>query len=166
MSGFFFEIRYPTKHQSEFMTGFEHNPCLKKQDIQAAISNSKFDVRNKSRRRDTRYSVPMDASLFLRGHSQEFRVIEFSLFGFKVISNSYLAKGCVVELKVDLGIQELDDILSEKLLNYITVEVRWSRVSGKMFEHGLLILGDGLVANNFRLSILGQHPNIHETKSA
>ena len=70
-----------------------------------------------------------------------FRVLDFSLQGFRVVSDIYIAQRSVLEFTIDMQRPELNELLYSKRLESVTAEVRWSRKSDTGFEHGLKILG-------------------------
>jgi class 3 adenylate cyclase len=163
-SGEFVAIRIPIKHQTSLMPAYEHNPSP---TPAPALRRPATGERSQAfDRRDARFAITNPPLVRLRGEAGEFVVHEFSLNGFKATSMEYLARGSIVELSLATGVGELDRQLEDKLLEVLTVEVRWSRASSEQFEHGFRVVGDGPAAGSYRMSVLQQHPGAALTADA
>lgn len=153
----FLEVQIPIKNQPHLVRAFEHDPYP---EFFGSVANlSKFSESKSSRgRRDARYAIRGAPIMLLTCQYATFRVVEFSLYGFKAVSSQLLAHGSIVELKLDTGDYALNSELTGKLLDGLTAEVRWSRGNGGRFEHGFAIIGESPAAANFRQSVLLRHP--------
>ncbi len=151
-------IRLPNKLNGGLSEAFEMNPCSHLQGASDIIREA-LSLDGSEPSRDRRYHVEGPTEITLKTERITLKVVEYSASGFKALSSHYLARGVIIEAELDLGLSALNQSLSEKYLDALTVEVKWSREDNNGFAHGLRILGEAPPTANYRFRILETHPS-------
>jgi class 3 adenylate cyclase len=145
----FQSIMFSVKHKSDLVRGYEANPFVSDPDaLTLAMKMYRNQLSGSQRQERVRPDGQPKIALF--GPSGSFKVIDFSPGGFQCVSNVFLAQKSVVDLRLETNNPELDALLNDKFMRELTVEVRWSRRSGREFLHGMKVLG----ANEHQLKLL------------
>jgi class 3 adenylate cyclase len=136
----FSPVHFGLRYQHDLVQAFEFNPFHSRpSELKQAMSLYFNQLGMQSRY--NRIPAVTNSLVELKSAGGVFRVLDFSLHGFRVVSDIYIAQRSVLEFTIDMQRPELNELLYSKRLESITAEVRWSRKSESGFEHGLKILG-------------------------
>ena len=136
----FSPVHFGLRFQNDLVQAFEFNPFHSRpSELKQAMSLYFNQLGMKSRY--NRIPALNNSVVELKSAGGVFRVLDFSLQGFRVVSDIYIAQRSVLEFTIDMKRPELNELLYSKRLESVTAEVRWSRKSDAGFEHGLKILG-------------------------
>ena len=141
------------KHHDTLSQAFEFDPFTKKQEELSVVKrlySSQFDTSI----RDHRYQVRAEANVELRSPYGTLRVSDFSLIGFKADADVHFGQNTIIEVILLTHDRYIDQMLEDKMLTHLTLEVRWSRRTAHGFEHGLRILGSNKEQGHYRLAMM------------
>ena len=149
----FSSINIAVKHRHSLLQAFEHNPFMRESGAVDRAMNLHYGQLGMSAR-EVRYAVHPEAQLTLVGEYGEHQVLDFSLYGFRARSTTFLGQHAIFEATIHSSQPATDHALSEKLLRSLTIEVRWSRSYNNYFEHGLKIVGSSQEQAHFRVALM------------
>ena len=136
----FSPVHISLNHQNDLVQAFEFNPFYNRpSDLKHAMTV--YFKQLGMHPRYKRNSAGSKISIELKAAGATFRILDFSLHGFRVVSDVYFAQRSILQFTIDMQQAEFNQILYNKMLETVTAEVRWSRKSEVGFEHGLKILG-------------------------
>ena len=136
----FSPVHFALRYQNDLVQAFEFNPFHSRPSELKQAMSLYFNQLGMQARYNRIPAVPNSLVEF-KAAGGVFRVLDFSLQGFRVVSDIYIAQRSVLEFTIDMQSPELNELLHSKRLESVTAEVRWSRKSEAGFEHGLKILG-------------------------
>ena len=149
----FSSINIAVKHRHSLLQAFEHNPFMNESGTVDRAMNLHYGQLGMSAR-EVRYAVHPESLLTLVGEYGEHQVLDFSLYGFRARSTTFLGQHAIFEATIHSSQSVTDHALSEKLLRSLTIEVRWSRSYNNYFEHGLKIVGSSQEQAHFRVALM------------
>ena len=149
----FSSINIAVKHRQSLLLAFEHNPFMNESGAVDRAMNLHYSQLGLSAR-EVRYAVHPESQLTLVGEYGEHQVLDFSLYGFRARSTTFLGQHAIFEATIHSSQPGTNQALSEKLLRSLTIEVRWSRSYHNYFEHGLKIVGSSQEQAHFRVALM------------
>ena len=145
----FQSIMFSVKNKSDLVRGYEANPFAHDPDA-LSLAMKMYRIRLSETQRQKRVRTDGQVRVSLFGPSGSFKIIDFSPGGFQCVSNAFVAQKSIIDLRIETNNSDMDALLNDKLMRELTIEVRWSRRSGRDFLHGFKILG----ANERQLALL------------
>ena len=132
-------IHLKIKHSKNFIKCYQYNPFGSPELRELLIKAEKEHFKSiRQKIQDPRYKID-DSRVRLYGENVEFLVLNFSERGFGVIGNKFFSPKSILNIRLSTGNDFIDKELEQKLLLSFNVEVKWSRVSGGQYKHGLTL---------------------------
>ena len=141
--GDFSEVAIHIKHKSDLVKAYEFDP-FKQRSAELRTAENLYFNQLGIRSADKRYVIRELGSIILKSGESEFTISDVSAFGFRGLSQRQFGRQSRLVVDVQVGDAALLELLREKFVNRLTVEVRWSKQSAKeqgRFEHGFKIVG-------------------------
>lgn len=127
-------------HYDDLIKVFEFDPLSEQTASVDWISRRYLDQRG-YKRIDQRSPVAQKRKIALSLDKDVFDVLDISPFGMRVISQIALGTNTRIQVKISTDDEEINNVLREKLLSHVFMEVRWSRRTQTGIEHGLKLSG-------------------------
>ena len=126
------------KHYSEPVEAYEYNPFTEEGTLLKEAENA-YKQYSGLKRLEPRWPVSHERTVILSSEKDQGRLVDFSLNGFSVELNNYYASGIELQLLLNINIPSLTEKLEVANLSLIVGEVRWGRINGEKYIHGMLI---------------------------
>lgn len=126
------------KHHDELIESIEYNPFHdtpeKVTDAQQAFRKS-----NNLERKEQRWPISDSGKLIVETEFGVATMVDFSSSGFCIQIGSFLSKGVTLDIAFVFSQPDLKALAADFGIDSIKAEVRWGKVSGKGFCHGMRI---------------------------
>ena len=124
------------KYHKELIEAYDVDPFLKDaEEISKVLSQYREMV--SIQRKEPRWPVPSDTPITATSDFGGGSLINFSLSGLAVKMGVYLARGVEIAVQLESENGKLQDALAKVGLQSIPAEVRWAKLAGESFVHGL-----------------------------
>lgn len=124
------------KHHAELVEAYELDPFF--DDVEAQKNRDLLCRKiDKASRIEMRWPVAADTRIRVKGEWGEGLITNFSLSGLEIRTEKYIGKGAVLTSAIFSEDGNLEKILKESNVEFLTAEVRWSRHDDEAFRLGL-----------------------------
>jgi class 3 adenylate cyclase len=126
------------KHHDELIESTEYNPF---HDTPEKVTNAQqaFRKSNNLERKEQRWPIADNEKLKVETEFGTATMVDFSSSGFCIQIGYFLSKGVILDINLVFNQPELKVLAADFGIDSIKAEVRWGKVSGKGFCHGVKI---------------------------
>jgi class 3 adenylate cyclase len=126
------------KHHDELIESTEYNPF---HDTPEKVTDAQHAFRksNNLERKEQRWPISDNGKLKVETEFGDATMVDFSSSGFCIQIDSFLSKGVIFDISLVFSQPELKALAADFGIDSIKAEVRWGKVSGKGFCHGVKI---------------------------
>ncbi|MBM4252443.1 MAG: adenylate/guanylate cyclase domain-containing protein [Deltaproteobacteria bacterium] len=162
----FSDIAIAVKHQTGLVRACEYDPFFDRHEILFEVERRYLDQIGVMSF-DQIVDVKESGAVRLESPYGTFVVKDLSLFGFRVGGADLFGQRSVIPVKVVTSDPDVNKALADKLLDNLSVEVRWGKAVGSGFEHGLKLFGGNKAQRGFIYDILkGRFGALNEVNGA
>ncbi len=144
----FSDIAIAVKHQSNLVRACEYDPFFDRHEILHEVERRYLDQIG-AMSFDPIVDVKELGAVRLESPYGIFMVKDLSLYGFRVGGADLFGQRSVIPVKIVTSDPEINKALEDKLLDHLSVEVRWGKAVGPGFEHGLKLFGGNRAQRGF-----------------
>jgi class 3 adenylate cyclase len=139
------------KHHEELIEAIEFNPLHDNAERLSQVHQA-FRKSNNLERKEQRWPVTDAGKVRVETEFGTATMVDFSSSGFCIQISSYLSKGIIFDLSLVFSQEDLNKLAGDFGINSIKAEVRWGKVAGDEFCHGVRItnLNAGQLENLFQ----------------
>ena len=134
-----YETHINIKHHDRLIKCFEYSPLFNQQQSLQTAEIHHFEVLNKSVN-SPRYPIP-EGWASLEVERRTYVLKDFSIDGFGAIGKSHISPKTSLDMTLKVSDSKISELLSDKLLTKVKVEVKWSRKGREGSFHGFKIVG-------------------------
>ena len=149
----FSEIAIAVKHHSNLVQACEGDPFYDRPHLLKIAETFYLDQLG-VRAFDKSVAIGDPGAINLVSPYGTFVVADFSMFGFRVTGGRLFGQKSIISVRIVTSDPDLNRKLEEKLMDGVTVEVRWGKVIRSGFEHGLKIYGGNQKQRQFLYDLL------------
>lgn len=126
------------KHHDELIESIEYNPFHDTPEKVAAAQQA-FRKSNNLERKEQRSPISDSGKIIVETEFGVATMVDFSSSGFCIQIRSFLSKGVTLDIALVFSQPDLKALAADFGIDSIKAEVRWGKVSGKGFCHGMRI---------------------------
>jgi len=149
----FSDIAIAVKHHANLVQACECDPFYERPHLLKVAETFHLDQLG-VRAFDKSVDVEDPSAINLVSSYGTFVVVDLSMFGFRVTGPRLFGQKSLISVKIVTSDAELNRKLQAKLMDGVTVEVRWGKVIRSGFEHGLKIYGGNKGQRQFLYDLL------------
>jgi class 3 adenylate cyclase len=149
----FSDIAIAVKHHANLVQACECDPFYERPHLLKVAETFHLDQLG-VRAFDKSVDVEDPSAINLVSSYGTFVVVDLSMFGFRVTGPRLFGQKSLISVKIVTSDVELNRKLQEKLMDGVTVEVRWGKAIRSGFEHGLKIYGGNKGQRQFLYDLL------------
>ena len=151
----FSDISIAIKHRADLVPASEYDPFYDQPEVLQAAEQRYFKQLG-FRSVDQRFLVINSDSICLKSNYESFVVKDLSTHGFRVQGSKLFGRMSMMTVAIETTNAQINDQLHQRLLNELTIEVRWGRRIPSGFEHGLRIVGGNEEQRRYVFDLLSQ----------
>ena len=144
----FSEIAIAVKHQTNLVSACEYDPFFDRPDLLREVESKYLDQIG-AMSFDQIVDVKDVGAVRLESPYGSFAVKDLSLYGFRVAGPVLFGQRSVLTVKLVTSDPAINQLLEDKLIDQLSVEVRWGKAAGAGFEHGLKMFGGNKAQRGF-----------------
>ena len=149
----FSDIAIAVKHHANLVQACECDPFYERPHLLKVAETFYLDQLG-VRAFDKTVDIVDASAINLVSSYGTFVVVDLSMFGFRVTGPRLFGQKSLISVKIVTSDTELNRKLQEKLMDGVTVEVRWGKTIRSGFEHGLKIYGGNKEQRQFLYDLL------------
>ena len=151
----FADISIAIKHKDALVSASEYDPFSAQPEVLHAAEQRYFKQLG-FRSIDQRFVVINSDSIRLVSSYGAFFVRDLSVHGFRVQGLKLFGRMSTLAVAIETSNSQINEKLNQRLLNELTIEVRWGRRVQNGFEHGMRIVGGNDEQRRYIFDLLSQ----------
>ena len=161
----FSDIAIAVKHHANLVQACECDPFYERPQLLKVAETFYLDQLG-VRSFDKTVDIGDPKAINLISSYGTFVVVDLSMFGFRVTGPRLFGQKSLISVKIVTSDAELNKKLQEKLMDGVTVEVRWGKTIRSGFEHGLKIYGGNKGQRQFLYDLLRERYGVPRNNHA